>query len=119
VKSDSEREVVEKAFSSLSPTLNDATVSVSGEWNRPPMQRDSLMVETYQRAQAIVRELGIELSEGGTGGGSDANFVAALGLPVLDGLGAIGEGAHSRTEHIQRSCIAERAAILAAIITDW
>jgi glutamate carboxypeptidase len=119
VKIESEREVVEKAFASLSPKLENATVSISGEWNRPPMQRSPLMVQTFQKAQALAGEIGIDLSEGGTGGGSDANFVAALGLPVLDGLRAIGEGAHSRTEFIQRSCIPERAAILAAIITGW
>jgi glutamate carboxypeptidase len=83
------------------------------------MQRTPLMMETFERAQSIANDIGITLSEGGTGGGSDANFVAALGLPVLDGLGAIGEGAHSRTENIQVSCIPERAAILAALIKAW
>jgi glutamate carboxypeptidase len=119
VKSSSEQPVVEKALASLSPKLEGASVSIEGSWNRPPMQRTPLMLETFERAQSIVKDVGITLTEGGTGGGSDANFVAALGLPVLDGLGAIGEGAHSRTENIQVSCISERAAILAALIKAW
>lgn len=119
VKTSSEQQVVEKALASHSPKLEGAKVAIEGSWNRPPMQRTPLMLETFERAQAIAKDIGITLSEGGTGGGSDANFVAALGLPVLDGLGAIGEGAHSRTENIQVSCIAERAAILAALIKAW
>lgn len=119
VKTSSEQQVVEQALASHSPNLEGAKVSIDGYWNRPPMQRTPLMMETFERAQAIVKEIGISLSQGGTGGGSDANFVAALDLPVLDGLGAIGEGAHSRTENIQISSIAERAAILAAIIKAW
>jgi len=119
VKNKSEKEIVDRALAAHTPKLNGAKVSIHGSWNRPPMQRNSLMLETFGRAQAIVKDIGISLSEGGTGGGSDANFVAALGLRVLDGLGAVGEGAHSRTENIQVSSLPERAAILAALITAW
>jgi glutamate carboxypeptidase len=119
VKVSSEQTVVEKTFASLAPKIEGANVSIEGYWNRPPMQRTPLMLETFKHAQTIAKDIGIKLSEGGTGGGSDANFVAALDLPVLDGLGAIGIGAHSRTENIQVSCIPERAAILAALIMAW
>lgn len=119
VKNKSEQEIVDRALAAHTPKLKGSKVSLDGSWNRPPMQRNPLMVETFGHAQAIVKDIGISLSEGGTGGGSDANFVAALGLPVLDGLGAVGEGAHSRTENIQVSSLPERAAILAALITAW
>lgn len=119
VKTVEEQAYVEESLASLSPALEGATVSVGGSWNRPPMQRTPLIAETFERARAIAAKIGLTLSEGGTGGGSDANFVAVLGLPVLDGLGAVGEGAHSRDENVQINCIPERAALLAALLMDW
>lgn len=119
VKTAEEQEIVEKALASLSPKIEGAKVTIGGSWNRPPMQRTPLLIEAFEHARAIAAEIGMTLSEGGTGGGSDANFVAALGLPVLDGLGAIGEGAHSRGENVQIQCVPERAALLAALLTAW
>ena len=71
----------------------------------------------YNQASDVERELGRELAEGGTGGGSDGNFTAALGIPTLDGLGAIGDGAHALHEHVDIETLADRAALVAGLIT--
>ena len=114
-----EAERVTRQLLSLQPVMEGTTVTVTGSLNRPPMPRDARMVQTFQKAQAIAARLGLSLTEGGTGGGSDANFVAPLGVPVLDGLGARGDGAHSEREHIILSSLAERTALLAALLTEW
>ena len=103
----------------LEPILEGAEIRVKGGWNRQPMERNELMIKTFQRAQDIARDLGLSVSEGGTGGGSDANFVAALGVPVLDGFGAIGTGAHTQHEQIETGSLAERTALIAALISEW
>jgi len=77
------------------------------------------MIQTFEHAKEIGAGIGLDLKDGGTGGGSDANFVAPLGIPVLDGLGAIGAGAHTLKEHIVTESLAERTALLAALLTDW
>jgi glutamate carboxypeptidase len=118
-KTREEGERVLRGIQELKAVLDGAEVTIEGGWNRPPMERDRLMQDTFQRAAEIVSRLGIELSEGGTGGGSDANFVAGLGVPVLDGLGAIGVGAHSPNERVELSSLSSRCAILAALIADW
>jgi glutamate carboxypeptidase len=114
-----EAERMTRQLFSLQPVMEGTTVTVTGGLNRPPMPRDARMQQTFQKAQAIAARLGLSLTEGGTGGGSDANFVAPLGVPVLDGLGARGDGAHSEREHIILSSLAERAALLAALLTEW
>jgi glutamate carboxypeptidase len=105
--------------SQQTPVLDGTQVSISVRQDRPPMPRDTTMIQTFQKVQAIASHLGLHLSEGSTGGGSDANFVAPLGVPVLDGLGAIGDGAHSEREYINLDSLAERTALLAAILTEW
>ena len=110
---------VSKAMDALTPELPGSKLRISGGWNRPPMARTPVMAATFERARAIGRDLGLDLQESGTGGGSDANFVAALGIPVLDGLGPLGNGAHSDHEFVTVSSLAERAALLAALLTDW
>jgi glutamate carboxypeptidase len=77
------------------------------------------MKATFEKAKSIAAELGIEIKAGGTGGGSDANIVAPLGIPVLDGLGAVGEGYHSEREYIFADSLQERARLLAALIQNW
>jgi glutamate carboxypeptidase len=114
-----EAERVTHWMQSLKPVLDGTTLEVKGGLNRPPMPRDERMIATFKRAQAIAANLGIKIGEGGTGGGSDANFVAPLGVPVLDGLGALGNGAHSEREHIVVASLPERAALLAGIISAW
>jgi len=73
-------------------------------------------VRLYGQAREVARELGVDLQEGGTGGGSDGNFTAALGVPTLDGLGAIGDGAHAVHEHVEVGALPTRAALLAGLI---
>jgi glutamate carboxypeptidase len=83
------------------------------------MPRDALMVETFGKAQAIANRHGWELTEGGAGGASDANFTAALGIPTLDGLGADGAGFHATHEHVIIDSLPQRAALLAALLCEW
>lgn len=114
-----EMDRIERAFRNLRPVLDGARLEVRGGFNRPPMERNALMVATFERARAIAAELGLTLTEGGTGGGSDANFTAALGIPTLDGLGAVGNGAHALDEHVQIDSLPQRAALVAALLTQW
>jgi glutamate carboxypeptidase len=74
--------------------------------------------ELFQRAQSLMREMGLPLGEAATGGGSDGNFTAALGVPTLDGLGAVGDGAHSPREHVVIRAMAERAALVAGLLAS-
>ena len=103
----------------LKPVLAGASVSARLELNRPPMPRDERMIASFEKARAIGAQLGLALEESGTGGGSDANFVAPLGVPVLDGLGPLGDGAHSQREYIRVDSLPERAALLAALMHLW
>ena len=81
------------------------------------MEAGPVTLEPFRRAQAIGAELGLALEPGGSGGASDANFTAALGTPTLDGLGAAGDGAHSTDEFVIVASLAERAALMAALLT--
>jgi glutamate carboxypeptidase len=111
--------LISNYLSSLTPIIKGTTIKVSGGLNRPPMTRDETMVKSYYQARKIANELGLTLHEGGTGGGSDANFVAPLGVPVLDGLGGWGKGAHTNGEFVVIESLPERAAFLAAILQNW
>ena len=91
-------------------------LEVSGGINRPPMERTPAVAGLYEKAAAVARQLGWKLEEAAVGGGSDGNFTAALGIPTLDGLGAIGEGAHAANESVVISQLPRRAALLAALI---
>src|SRR4051812_29956383 len=92
-------------------------LTVEGGLNRPPMEHTKRMGALFGRAQTIASELGISIEESSTGGGSDGNFTAALGISTLDGLGGVGEGAHAQNESILLNRIADRVALLAALIT--
>jgi glutamate carboxypeptidase len=94
-------------------------VTVTGGLNRPPMERTAAIVEMYRTAERIAEELGIEISEGMTGGGSDGNFTAALGIPTIDGLGAVGDGAHAAHEFLYVSKMAERTALLVRLLEEF
>jgi glutamate carboxypeptidase len=83
------------------------------------MEESPLTLAPFRRTQEIGRELGLVLTAGGTGGASDGNFTAALGVPTLDGLGAIGDNAHAIGEHVRISSLPERAALMAALLTRW
>ena len=75
------------------------------------------MADLFEQARAIAAAMGVELDEGATGGGSDGNFTAALGVPTLDGLGAEGEGAHAAHEHVLTESLPRRAALVAGLLT--
>jgi glutamate carboxypeptidase len=112
-------ERITSAVNALRPQLAGTRLNILGGVDRPPMVRNDVMIETFTRVKEIAHRHGIELDEGGTGGGSDANFTAGLGIPSLDGLGADGDGAHAAYEHVLISSLAERAALLAAVLTEW
>ncbi|MCX7623394.1 MAG: M20 family metallopeptidase [Thermomicrobium sp.] len=114
-----EAERVTAAVLGTRPWLPGATVTVEGGMNRPPMERMPAITAAFERARAIARELGLELSEAATGGASDGNFTAALGVPTLDGLGCPGDGAHAEHEQISVSGLVERTALLAALLHRW
>ena len=108
---------VAAAFRALRAVDERTTVEAAGGIDRPPLERTGLVERLYQEAREIARELGQELAEGGTGGGSDGNFTAALGVPTLDGLGAIGDGAHALHEHVDIETLPDRAALVAGLLT--
>jgi len=110
---------LERGLRALRPVLPGAAIEVRGGWNRPPMRRTPAMAASFERARTLAATIGMDLKESGTGGGSDANFVAALGVPVLDGLGPLGNGAHSDDEYVMVDSLAERAALLAVLLTEW
>lgn len=105
-----------RKFHSLKPVDKRCSIEVSGGLNRPPMERTAGVRALYKAARALAsRELGIQLEESATGGGSDGNFTAGIGIPTLDGLGGVGEGAHAANESILKDRIADRAALLALL----
>ena len=108
---------IDAAFQALRAVDGRTTVEAIGGIDRPPLERSSHVRRLYNQASDVERELGRELAEGGTGGGSDGNFTAALGIPTLDGLGAIGDGAHALHEHVDIETLADRAALVAGLIT--
>ncbi len=107
---------LEKKFRALRPFDKRCAIEVTGGLNRPPMERSPGGVRLFRKAQALARDLGVELGESLSGGGSDGNFTAALGIPTLDGLGAVGEGAHAVNESIRVDRIADRTALLAKLL---
>jgi len=114
-----EGERIIAALHDLRPVLDGTTIQVSGELNRPPMPSDELMKATFEKARKLASGIGMELRASGTGGASDANFVAPLGIPVLDGLGPVGDGGHSEREFIFKDSLPERAELLATILREW
>jgi glutamate carboxypeptidase len=107
---------IDAAFRALRAIDGRTAVEATGGIDRPPLERTSQVQRLYKQASDVARELGHELAEGGTGGGSDGNFTAALGIPTLDGLGAIGDGAHALHEHVDIGTLADRAALVAGLI---
>jgi glutamate carboxypeptidase len=107
---------ITKKFTSLKSADPRCTLAVTGGINRPPMERTPGTVRLFEKAQALARELGFPLGEAATGGASDGNFTAALGIPTLDGMGAVGEGAHAAHESILIEHLAPRTALLAAML---
>jgi glutamate carboxypeptidase len=108
---------VEKRLHSLRPAHRDAKLEIHGGFNRPPMER-RLGTELFQRAKSLAGKMNLEIGECTAGGGSDGNLTAALGTPTLDGLGAVGDGAHSAHEHIIANAMPARSALLAALLAS-
>jgi glutamate carboxypeptidase len=109
---------MDRKFHALRPVDKRCTIEVRGGLNRPPLERSPAVVQLFRKAQGLAREMGVELEESSVGGGSDGNFTAALGVPTLDGLGAVGEGAHALNESILEDRIADRTALLAKLVAE-
>jgi glutamate carboxypeptidase len=108
---------LDKKFRGLRPFDKRCSIQVTGGLNRPPMERTPAIRKLFGIARSCAKELGVPLEESSTGGGSDGNFTAALGVPTLDGLGGAGEGAHAPNESILINRIADRTALLAMLLT--
>jgi glutamate carboxypeptidase len=109
-------ELLDRRLHGLRPILRGARIAVRGGMNRPPLERTDAVTTMFRHAKRLMRELDLPLGETSTGGGSDGNFTAALGVPTLDGLGAVGEGAHTPGEHVVIGALSERAALLAGLL---
>jgi glutamate carboxypeptidase len=109
-------EELDRAIRRLAPVDARTHLEVEGGFDRPPLERTQGVARLYEYARALAEELGGELGEGSTGGGSDGNFTAAAGVPTLDGLGAVGDGAHALHEHVEIDVLPHRAALIAALI---
>jgi glutamate carboxypeptidase len=107
------------ALYGLRPVLPGTRLEISGEMNRPPMECNAQRLAIFRRVQDIGRTVGLDLDHGPSGGGSDASFTAGLGIPTLDGFGAVGDGAHAVHEHVLLPSLPERAALCAAILRDF
>jgi len=116
VMNQAEADRLDASLRSLQPHLKGARLEVTGGINRPPMVRTAAGLSLFQKAAEIAAELGFSVTETGTGGGSDGNFTAALGVPTLDGLGVVGDGGHAQHEHVVISSLPERAALLAGLL---
>jgi glutamate carboxypeptidase len=118
VMTQAEWERLERTVMSLKPVTPDTTVTYTGNLNRPPMERTPAIVARYALAKQLAAHIDYDLKETGTGGGSDGNFTAALGVPTLDGAGAVGNGAHSANEFVLVPMLPKRAALLAALLLE-
>jgi glutamate carboxypeptidase len=107
---------LERKFRALRPVDKRCRIEIAGGLNRPPMERSAGVVSLYRLAKTLAQDLGVETEESMTGGGSDGNFTAALGVPTLDGLGGVGEGAHAANESILVDRIADRTALIAKLL---
>jgi len=107
---------LERELHSLRPILRGAQIEVRGGINRPPLERTPGVLKLFHHAQSLMHDIGATVDECFAGGGSDGNFTAALGVPTLDGLGAVGNGAHSVREHVVIRSLPERAALLAGLL---
>jgi len=111
-------EDVEAALRRLQPRRPGTRLTIRGGFERPPLERTAAVGRLFTMARDVASSLGRELSEGSTGGGSDGNFTAALGVPTLDGLGPIGDGAHAVHEHIEIGALPWRAALVAGLLEE-
>jgi len=108
---------LERRLHSLRPMVRGARLEIRGGFDRPPLER-KMSAALFARAKSLAKLMNLTLGECTVGGGSDGSFTAALGIPTLDGLGAVGDGAHSAHEHILIKTMPARAALLAALLTE-
>jgi glutamate carboxypeptidase len=111
-----EADRIDAAIRGLQPKLLGAVLEIDGGLNRPPMERSAAMARLFAQAREIAAGMDVELREGSTGGGSDGNFTAAIGVPTLDGLGPEGEGAHAAHEYVVSESFPRRVALLAGLL---
>ncbi|HEX6062625.1 MAG TPA: M20 family metallopeptidase [Longimicrobiales bacterium] len=116
VTSAAETARIDKALLSLTPLLDGAKVEVKSTERRPPLERNEMVLDLYGRVKAIAADIGIDLGEGASGGGSDGSFTASLGIPTLDGLGPDGGGAHAIDEHVLIADLPLRLALFTRIL---
>lgn len=109
---------LERKLRALRPILKGAKIEVRGGINRPPLERTAAVQRLFAHARGLMRSMGLKLGEASTGGASDGNFTGALGVPTLDGLGAVGDGAHSPHEHVVIRALPERAALIAGLLAS-
>ena len=109
---------LDRKFKALRAIDKRCRLEVSGGLNRPPMERTKVIQQLFHKARELASELDIALEESATGGGSDGNFTAAFGIPTLDGLGAVGEGAHAANESILEDRIADRTALIGLLLQN-
>ena len=107
---------IAKKFAGLKPTDKRCKLTITGGVNRPPMERTKGTARLYEKARTLAADLGFELEEAATGGASDGNFTSAIGIPTLDGMGAVGEGAHATHESVLIEHLAPRTALLAGML---
>jgi glutamate carboxypeptidase len=119
VRSTAAQARIDEVLRGLAPHDPRAELVVRGGWNRPVMERGEPIAAVYALAGRAAEQIGVDLRETSVGGASDGNFAAAIGRPVLDGLGAIGGGAHARHEHVSVDGMVERAAVAAAVISAF
>ena len=113
-RADAER--VAAALKAVRPYIAGAKVEITGGFERPPLERTAEVVKLFEMARSVAAEVGVALEEGSAGGGSDGNLTAALGVPTLDGFGAVGDGAHALHEHVEIDALVPRAAVIAGLL---
>jgi glutamate carboxypeptidase len=113
-----DRDKIERALAQLQPVHPEAKLELGGGWTRPPLERSDGSGRLFEQARTYARELGLSLGEESSGGGSDGNLVGAVGVPVLDGLGAEGGGAHAPDEHVFLPSLAVRAQLLSQLLRN-
>lgn len=119
VMKQSEMNKVKSAMMNLQPFIPGAKLRVEVEHSRDPMEHNDLMVKTFAQCKQIGEAYGLTVREDGSGGGSDGNITASMGVATLDGLGPAGDGLHALHEHVVLNSLPERAALIAAMLKDW
>jgi len=107
---------IDRKFRALKPLNRKCKLEITGGVNRPPMERSKATIAIFAQARELAKTMGWKLEETAVGGGSDGNFTAALGIPTLDGLGGVGDGAHAVHEHVLIEALPRRAALIAGLL---